>query len=106
MLLDYRRMQIMVIDKIGNIGNISETKKSKPAHSKKEEVKADTISISSEGKQAAETARLSQIAKETPDIRAERVKEIKQKINDGTYDFNDHKILEMVADRIASFLLR
>jgi len=96
----------MVIDKIGNIGNISETKKSKPAHSKKEEIKADSISISSEGKQAAENARLSQIVKESPDIRAERVKEIKQRISDGTYNFNDHKILEMVADKIASFLLR
>lgn len=96
----------MVIDKIGNINNISETKKSKPVPGKKEDAKGDSIQISSEGKQAAETARNIQIIKETPDIRAERVKDIKARIDNGTYDFDNNKMLEMVADKIASFLLR
>ncbi len=96
----------MVIDKIGNINNITETKKSKPVGGRKEDIKSDSIQISSEGKQAAETAKLTQVVKETPDIRIDRVREIKQKINDGTYDFNDNKMLEMVADKIASFLVK
>ena len=96
----------MVIEKIGNINNISETKKSKPVSGKKEDIKSDSIQISSEGKQAAETAKLTQVIKETPDVRMERIRDIKQRINDGTYDFNDNKMLEMVADKIASFLVK
>lgn len=96
----------MVIDKIGNINNITETKKNKPVPGIKEDSRGDSIQISTEGKQAAETARNIQIIKETPDIRADRVKEIKARIDNGTYDFDNNKILEMVADKIANFLLR
>ncbi len=96
----------MVIDKIGSINNIVETKKSKSISSKKSTKKSDSVQISSEGKKAAEIAKQTQIVKETPDIRTERVKEIKEKIANGTYDFNNNEMLEMVADKIASFLLR
>jgi negative regulator of flagellin synthesis FlgM len=96
----------MVIDKIGNINNIIEPKKTKPVTSTVKDSRADSIQISSEGKKAAETAKLSQAVKETPDIRVDRVKEIKQRIEDGSYDFNNNEMLEMVADRIASLLLR
>lgn len=96
----------MVIDKIGNINNISETRKSKQISGKKDAEKGDSIQISNEGKQAAEIARHSQMIRETPDIRMERVKELKQMIKEGSYDFNDNKMLEMVADKIADSLLR
>jgi flagellar biosynthesis anti-sigma factor FlgM len=96
----------MVIEKIGNINNITETRKGKHVSGKKEESKSDSIQISSEGKQAAEIAKNIQIIKDTPDTRIERVKDIKQRIDNGTYDFNDNKVLEMVADKIANFLIR
>ena len=96
----------MVIDKIGNINNISETRKSKPVSGKKDVEKSDSIQISNEGKQAAEIARHSQIIRESSDIRLERVKELKQRIQEGSYDFNDNKMLEMVANKIADSLLR
>ncbi len=97
----------MVIDKIGNIHNITETKNSKSVSRAKESGKSDSIQISTEGKVAAEVARYTQIVKETPDIRMERVREIKEQIQAGTYDkFSDDKVLEMVADKIANSLLR
>lgn len=96
----------MVIDKIGNIKNIIEPKKAHATTGSKDVKKNDSIQISSEGKKAAEMSKFSQIVKETPDIRVDRVNEIKEKIASGTYDFNNDKILEMVADRIANFLLR
>ena len=96
----------MVIDKIGNIKNIIEPKKSKPVSTQKEVNKNDSIQISSEGKKAAETAKDIQLVNQAPDIRIDRVNEIKSKIADGTYNFDDTKILGMVADRIANFLLR
>ncbi len=96
----------MVIEKIGNINNITDTKKSKPVSGKKEEYKSDSIQISNEGKQAADIARSAQVVKDSPDTRIERVKDIKMRIDNGTYNFDDNKMLEMVADKIANFLLR
>jgi anti-sigma28 factor (negative regulator of flagellin synthesis) len=98
----------MVIDKIGNINNIVEPKSTKSVSKSKEIKKNDKVEISSEAKQAAETARYIQIVKDTPDIaRAERVLEIKNQIKNGTYDkFDNDQVLEMVADRIASYLIK
>jgi anti-sigma28 factor (negative regulator of flagellin synthesis) len=48
------------------------------------------------------------IAHEATDAeRAARVREIKNQIANGTYDrFDDDRVVEMVADRIASYLIR
>jgi flagellar biosynthesis anti-sigma factor FlgM len=55
---------------------------------------------------AAQVSKLTQAVRETPDIRVERVQQIKEQIANGSYNFNDPQILEQVADRIANFLLR
>ncbi len=96
----------MVIDKIGNINNIIEPKKTKSVSETKEINKNDTIQISSEGKKAAELSKDIQLVNQAPDIRADRVSEIKERIHNGSYNFDDPKILEMVASRIANYLLR
>ena len=96
----------MVIDKIGNINNIVEPKKTRSPKDVKKSNKNDSVQISTEGKKAADISRNTQVIRETPDVRMDRVKEIKEQIDNGSYDFNDNKMLEKVADRIASFLLR
>ncbi|HSV97170.1 MAG TPA: flagellar biosynthesis anti-sigma factor FlgM [Spirochaetota bacterium] len=97
----------MVIDKIGNVNNIVEPKAGKSVSRTRETTRIDSIQISSEGKKAAEIGLYTQIVRETPDIRTERVREIKEQIQNGTYDkFEDDKILSMVADKIARNLLR
>ncbi|MCL2026334.1 MAG: flagellar biosynthesis anti-sigma factor FlgM [Leptospirales bacterium] len=96
----------MVIDKIGNINNITETNKSRPVSGTRETKKNDSVQISSEAKKAAETSKFIQIVGEAPDVRSDRVNLLKEQIQNGTYNFNDAKILEMVADKIASFLVR
>ncbi len=96
----------MVIDKIGNINNIIEPKKSNPVASAKETKKKDSIEISSEGMKAADASKVAQLVKETPDIRADRVREIKDQIANGSYNFDDPKVLDMVAEKIANFLMR
>jgi len=96
----------MVIDKIGNINNITETNKSKSVSGLKETKKNDSVDISSEAKKAAEMSRFIKTINETPDVRSERVSLIKEQIENGAYNFNDTKILEMVADKIAGFLMR
>jgi flagellar biosynthesis anti-sigma factor FlgM len=96
----------MVINKIGNVNNIVEPKKTKPSSGTKETKKNDSIQISSEGKKAAEIAKDAQLINQASNVRSDKVNEIKEKIANGSYDFNDSKIIEMVADRIANFLLR
>jgi len=96
----------MVIDKISNINNIIEPKKSNPVANAKETKKKDSVQISTEGKEAAQVSKLAQTVKEVSDIRVDRVKEIKDQIANGSYNFNDSRILELVADRIVNFLLR
>lgn len=97
----------MVIDKIGNINNIVDTKNIKHVSRNKSIDKSDSVQISSEAKSAAEQAKISQIVKDTPDVRAEKVRDIKARIAEGTYDkFDDNKVLEMVAEKIATQLLR
>jgi flagellar biosynthesis anti-sigma factor FlgM len=96
----------MVIDKIGSINNITESKKTKNINKAKDIKQGDSIQISSEGKKAADIAKVNQLVNQASDVRTERVKEIKAQIADGTYNFDNQKILELVADKIANALLR
>ena len=96
----------MIIDKIGNINSIAEPKKSNPISEKKEGTRGDLIEISSEGKLAAENAKNAQVIRDIPDVRVDRVKDIKTRIDNGSYNFNDNKILEMVADKIVDFIVK
>ncbi|MDH7554319.1 MAG: flagellar biosynthesis anti-sigma factor FlgM [Spirochaetota bacterium] len=96
----------MVIDKIGNIKNIVEPKSTKSVGKTRSTGKSDSVEISSEAKKASEQSKIAQVVKQTPDIRAERVREIKEQIANGIYDFNDDRIIDKVAEKIAMQLLR
>jgi negative regulator of flagellin synthesis FlgM len=98
----------MVIDKVGNINNIYETKKTKNVQ-RVDGVSTsnDSVEISTEGLRAIEEARYTQMVKQAPDIRSDRVREIKAQIDAGTYDKDlDDKVVSMVADKILSSFLR
>ncbi len=97
----------MVIDKIDNIGNIIDPKRTKSVPKNSEVKKTDSLEISSEGKKAAQIAEYTQLVKNSPEIRLDKVNAIKDQIANGTYTkFTDDKVLEMVADKIAGNLLR
>ena len=96
----------MMINRVGDIQNISEPKKSKPALKKDDVSRLDSASISVEGRQAAEFARNLQMVKDAPNIRMDKVRDIKDKISDGSYNFDDREIISKVAGEITSILLR
>ena len=98
----------MVIDKIGNVGKVFKPEKPQVAKSKpqNQQVGSDTVSISQEALKAEETAKASNVVKKTSDIRQERVKEVKAKLERGDYDHIDAEILDKVADKIARALTR
>ena len=76
----------MRIDQIGGINplnNIQNTKRTQNAGSVKSA--PDSISVSAEAKEMAEAYYLKGVADETPDVRADLVAQIKEKIKDANY---------------------
>jgi flagellar biosynthesis anti-sigma factor FlgM len=89
----------MMIDKIGGINplnNVQNTRRVNGADSLN--AGTDSISVSDEAKEMAEVYYLKQVAAETPDVRAARVAEIKEKIKDPSY-LND-AVINSTADHI------
>lgn len=60
----------------------------------------DSISVSAEAKEMAEVYYMDKIAKETPDVRADRIAEIKEKIKDPNYLNNT--VINSAADKFLS----
>ena len=63
---------------------------------------ADSISVSAEAKEMAEIYYMDKVAKETPDVRADRVAEVKEKLKDPNYLNN--AVLSSAADKFLSAL--
>ncbi len=76
----------MRIDQLGGINPLNSVQNTNRAH-KVDGVKhsADSISVSSEAKEMAEMYYLDEVADETPDVRADLVAQIKEKIKDPSY---------------------
>jgi negative regulator of flagellin synthesis FlgM len=92
----------MTIDRIGSIDPIQPGKKPGGANQVRETPKSDSISISSEAVEKAELYRAMELAAAAPDVRAERVAELKAKINDPAY-LND-QVIGVTADRLIDVL--
>lgn len=93
----------MVIDKIGNIGKILKPNKpgnTQPAQ-KAVNTGSDSVSISNEAIKAQEAAQVKQAVKNSPEIRQDRIKEVKEKLANGDYDNLDNEMLDKIADRVA-----
>ena len=77
---------MMMIDKIGGVqplNNVQNTKRTNGAAAYKPA--SDSISVSDEAKEAAQAYYMKQVADETPDIRADLVAALKEKIKDPNY---------------------
>ena len=98
----------MVIDRIGNVNNITGADQIQSQKNKeiKKTIGEDTVSISKEAQRAQELSKAGEIVKSAPDIRSERVKEVREKLNRGEYDKPDNELLEKVAEKIAQSLMR
>ena len=92
----------MTIDRIGSIDPIQPGKKPGRNSYVNEAGKADSISISSEAKEKAEILRTQELAAAAPEVRAERIAELKEKINDPAY-IND-KVINATADKLMDAL--
>ena len=93
----------MMIDKVGGINplqNVQNTRKTSGAENVK--LGKDSITVSDEAKRMADLYYLKQVASETPDVRLDKIAEVKQKIQDPNYLTKE--VLDSAADRLmASF---
>ena len=89
----------MMIDKVAGANPLNNLQNAKRANSTANvKPSSDKISVSDEAKAAADAYYLNQVASETPDVRADLVEKIKQKIQDPNY-LNESTIA-MTAERI------
>ena len=92
----------MTIDRIGSIDPIQPGKKPSQANKVGGLRGEDSISISSEAQEKAELFRVRELAAAAPEVRAERVAELKEKINDPSYI--DDKVINATADKLIDAL--
>lgn len=92
-----------MVDKVGGINplnNVQNARRAKDAENVK--LGSDSISVSDEAKRMAALYYMKEVAAATPDVRADRVAEVKAKIQDPSYLNAD--TINSAADRImASF---
>ena len=88
----------MTIDRIGTIDPIQPGKKPGRTDQVRMPQGADSINISSEAQEKAELLRVQKLAAAAADIRAERVAELKGKINDPAYI--NETVLNATANRL------
>ena len=92
----------MTIDRIGSIDPIQPGKKPGQTGQAKGNPTTDSISISSEAQAKAEVLRTHELAATAPELRTEKIEELRAKINDPAY-IND-KMLDATADKLIEAL--
>lgn len=88
----------MTIEKLGPIDPISKFNKTEKIEKPSKNDKSDSISFSEEAKSKGEVYKVSEEVKLTPEIRQDRIDEVKKKLQDPSYI--DEKVVEFVAERV------
>jgi negative regulator of flagellin synthesis FlgM len=88
----------MTIDRIGAPDPIQPGKKPGRSDRVRESSEADSISLSSEAVEKSELYKAVELVSAAPDVRMDRIEELRQKINDPTY--LNERILDVTADKI------
>jgi len=88
----------MKIDRMGSVDPLRKYNKTSKTQKNASAEKGDSITLSAEAKSRAEMFKASEIAKSAPDVRMDRVEEVRQKLQDPSYI--DDKVLGSVADSI------
>ena len=90
----------MMVDRVGSVDQIQPGKKAQKAEQVHLKADSDTVALSSEAVVKADLYRAVEIVSSADDVRADRIAEIKRKINDPNY-IND-AVVKSTADRIMS----
>lgn len=90
----------MTIDRMGPIDPVQKVNKADSVNKHNAVRPGDSISVSNEAKLRSEILQAAEQARSVPDIRQDRVAEVKQRLEDPNY-IND-RVVEIVADNVLS----
>jgi anti-sigma-28 factor flgM family protein len=93
-------MTINSVNNVTQVNNVQNLRKTE--NSAKVERNEDSITLSAEAKEMAEVYYMEKVAKETPDVRTEKVAEVIEKLKDPNY-LND-AVINSAADKFLSAL--
>ncbi len=88
----------MTIDRIGSIDPLQNGKKPERSGAVRQNSEPDSVSLSTEAVEKGELYQAIELASAAADVRADRIAELKQRINDPSY-IND-TVIKSTADRI------
>jgi negative regulator of flagellin synthesis FlgM len=89
----------MTIERVGFPDPVSKAKKTeRPARAEKNQ-SVDSISVSAGAREKAEIYQATEVAKASPDLRMDRIEEVKRKLQDPNY------ISEVVIEELANRLM-
>ena len=92
----------MTIDRVGPIDPIQPGKRPGKTGQVHDSPKSDSIDISSEAQEKSELLRVQKLAEAAPDVRLEKVAELKEKINDPAY--LDESVINATANKLIDSL--
>ena len=98
----------MVIDKIDKALKIQKTNMSNVSkiNTNVGFTEVDSVSISKEAQKAQEHSQILNRIQNAPDVRTNRVEEVKKKLLQGDYDDIDNALLDQVSEKLVKVLLR
>jgi len=88
----------MTVERIGPLDPTSNVKKSEKPSRLKTKKEPDSINVSEEARSRAEVLKATEAVRTAPDVRVERVEEMKRKLQDPSYP--SQEIIEKVAEGI------
>lgn len=95
----------MNIDKINNAGQIqalNDKSAVKQAENKAQTLGSDTVSISQAALQARESAMVQKAVSSASDVRADKVREVKEKLARGEYENPSNEVLNHIAGKLTT----
>jgi len=93
-----RKEYAMTIDRLGPVDPASKFNKTEKPNRPEKNEKTDSINVSEEAKNLGELYKASENVKQSPDIRYDRVEEVKERLKDPNY-LSD-RVLEATAEKI------
>lgn len=88
----------MKIDRVGSVDPLRNYNKTSKTQKNASTSGGDSINVSAEAKSRAELFKATEIAKSAPEVRMDRVEEVKRKLEDPSYI--DDTVLDSVADNL------
>ncbi len=88
----------MTVERIGPLDPTSNVKKTEKPSRLKTKSELDSINVSQEARSKAEVFKATEAARTAPDVRMDRVEEMKRKLQDPSYP--SQEIIEKVAEGI------